>query len=232
MRILHTSLFGTPLYRWLLLAGVFLILLGASFVIRSQFDIEWTISSVQNFVDSLGAWGPIAFIGILTFRFLFLIPTELLLLAAGLVFGPGEGTLYAGLGITGSGLLKYAFVSVVGSDVLLNQLPKTVQQWMVSISTKKMSVWALGGVCAYPFLPKHIFQFGAILSGMSLAPYIAAIMTGGFIRAAIFTNIGEAISGGASLVAASIILLVCLALPISVPPWRRWMLAPLVKPNS
>jgi uncharacterized membrane protein YdjX (TVP38/TMEM64 family) len=90
-----------------------------------------------------------------------------------------------------------------------------------------MSAWALAGICAYPFVPKHIFQIAAILSGMQLPAYILSVLAGCFVRAAIFANLGEAIYNGSGLLTAAALLLVLLILPASVPSWRRWMLAPL-----
>lgn len=224
---LKRSLLGISLSRWLILAGVAVALVVLSLIIRGQLNIEWSIASLRAFVDGLGVWGPLAYIGILTFRFLFLIPSGLLLLVAGIIFGPVYGTLYAGLGLTGSALTKYCFSAIVGRDALLKQLPPKVRNWITMIATKKMSVWALAGVCAYPFFPKHVFQFAAILSGMRLVAYIPAVVAGGFIQGAIFANMGAAIYSGAGLMLASGIFLAGLILPMCVPNWRRWMLAPL-----
>lgn len=230
--MLKRNLFGVPIYRWFILAGISLGLLALSILIRGRLDIDWNIESLRGFVKNLGMWGPLAFIGILTFRFIFLIPTGLLLLVAGIVFGPVYGTLYAGLGMTGSGLLKYGFTIIIGRDAVLKRLPPSLQIWVLSIATQRMSIWALGGVCSYPLFPKHVFQFAAILSGMNLSAYVTAIVAGGFMRAAIFSNVGEAIYSGTGLVIATSLLVAGLVLPMCVPSWRRWMLAPLISNYS
>lgn len=221
------TLFGVSASRWLVLGVLGLGLVALSVLIRTQLEIAWDVQSLRAFVEGLGLWGPLAFIGILTFRFVFLVPTELLLLAGGIVFGPVEGTLYAGLGITESGLLKYGFVSIIGRDFVLRQLPLKAQNWALQIATRKMSALGLAGVCAYPFFPKHVFQLAAILSGMGFTIYMIAVFAGGLIRAAIFSNVGEAIYGGTGLMVTTGILAGSVALPLCIPPWRRWLLAPL-----
>ncbi|MEM7766063.1 MAG: VTT domain-containing protein [Pseudomonadota bacterium] len=226
------KVFGVPVYRWLLLAGVWLGLVFVSFHIRAQLDIEWSLESLRAFVTALGFWGPLTYIGILTFRFLFLIPTGLLLLAGGVLFGPIFGTMYAGLGMFFSGLLKYAFATIVGRDAILGGLPPRLQTWVREMAKGRMSAWALAGVCAYPFFPKHIFQFAAILSGMGLLTYICAVLAGSFARAFLFANVGEALYSGAGLALATGLLLAGLVLPMAVPSWRRWMLAPLKSPEA
>jgi uncharacterized membrane protein YdjX (TVP38/TMEM64 family) len=228
---LSTKLFGIAVSRWLILAGVGLALLAVSVIIRDRLNIEWSVFSLRDFVETLGVWGPLAFIGILTFRFLFLIPTGILLLGAGILFGPAYGTLYAGIGMFLSGMLKYLVASIIGRDAILKQLPTLAQGWLRSMADKKMSAWGLAGICAYPFFPKHVFQFAAILSGMSLAAFVPSVLAGSFVRAAIFANLGEAIYSGAGLIAATGLLLAALALPLAIAPWRRWLLAPL-KPDT
>ena len=120
MSDLSRPIFGITLLRWIFLAAISIGLLTISIVVRNQLEIEWSVQSLRDFVETLGIWGPLAYIGILTFRFVFLIPTGLLLLAAGIMFGPVQGALYAGLGMTGSGLLKYGFTLIIGRDVVDN----------------------------------------------------------------------------------------------------------------
>lgn len=221
------KVFGVPVYRWLLLAGVMIGLLSISLLIRSQLDIDWSLESLRAFVSRLGIWGALAFIGILTFRFLFLIPTGLLLLAGGVIFGPVYGTLYAGLGMFFSGLLKYGFVGIVGRRAFLSVLPSRMQVWVGKLAQGRMSAWALGGLCAYPFFPKHIFQYAAILSGMDLPRYVAAVLAGSLVQSFLFANVGEAIYSGAGIALSAGLLLSAIIVPFAVPSWRRWMLAPL-----
>ena len=225
--ILHHKMFGVVVFRWAILGAVGLTLLAASFVVRERLDLEWNVESLRRLVHGLGFWGPLAYIAILTLRFIVLIPTSILLLAAGILFGPVYGTLYAGIGLFGSGMWKYGLASIVGRDVLLAQLPERLQRWVSRVAEQKMSVWALAGVCAYPFFPKQVFQFAAILSGMSLTAYIIAIIAGSFVQAAIFANIGEAIYSGAGLATATGLFVSALVLPLIVPSWRQWMLAPI-----
>ena len=110
---------------------------------------------------------------------------------------------------------------------MLDRLPARLQIWVKDMAQRKMSTWALAGVCAYPFFPKHVFQFAAILSGMRPLIYAPAVLMGSFVRAAIFANVGEAVYSGSGLIASTAILIAGLVLPMCVPPWRRWMLGPL-----
>lgn len=229
---LDRTVLGVPMSRWLLLTAVILALLLVAALIRNQLNIEWNIESLRALVQSLGTWGPLSYIGILVFRFLFLIPSSLLLIAAGILFEPIEGAIYAGLGLFGSAVWKYGLVSIVGTQLALSQLPRNLQTWIHQFARRKTSVWALGGICAYPFIPKHLFQFGAILSGMGLVAYLMAVLTGSFIRAGIFAWFGQALYSSVSLVQITLSLVLLLAGPMCIPTWRHWMLAPLSQAKS
>ena len=216
-----------PVYRWAALGALILVLVALSAFIRGRLDLDWNVASLRGFVQSLGIWGPAAYIGILTFRFVFLIPTELLLVAAGILFGPVNGTIFAGLGMFFSGLVKYVAVMAIGRDALLHQLPDRLGDWVRSMAETRMSAWALMGVCAYPFFPKHVFQFAALLSGMRVMVYALSVLVGSTVRASLFATLGEAIFTGAGLIAVTLILIVIIAAPMTIPSWRRWVLAPL-----
>lgn len=228
---LKRSFLGLPVYRWLAVALAGLALLGLSIVIRGQLNIEWSVVSLRAFVVSLGFWGPLAYIGILTARFLFLIPTGILLIAAGIVFGPFYGSLYAGIGLFLSGMTKYLFALVIGREALIAQLPERLQRWIERVAARKMSAWGLTGVCAYPFGPKHVFQIAAILSGIPILSYSVSVLAGSFVRSSIYANLGDAIYTRSGLITASLAFALFLIIPLLVPSWRRWMMATL-KPET
>lgn len=229
--VLNRKVFGVTLTRWLLLAVVLASLVAVSVIIRDRLDLEWNVESVRAFIVGLGPWGPIAFIGVLTFRFLFLIPTELLLIAAGVLFGAVLGTWYASLGLLGSGILKIILVRIVGRRAILAQVPGRVRAFVESAAQKRLSAWALFGGCAYPFLPKHFFQLASILSNMDLRAYLAAVFAGGAIQAAVFAWLGHAVMSGAGIATSAALLLAALILPMAYPPTRRWLLAPFTTPT-
>lgn len=230
--ILHRKVFGVALSRWMLLAALLAVLVVLSVIIRERLDLDWSVASVRDFIAGLGPWGPIAFIGVLTFRFLFLIPTELLLIAAGVLFGVLLGTWYASLGLLGSGILKIILVRIIGRRAILAQVPSRVRAFVEGAAQKRLSAWALFGGCAYPFLPKHFFQLAAILSNMDMRAYLGAVYVGGGVQAAVFASLGHAVMSGAGIAASAVVLLAALLLPMAYPPTRRWLLAPFTTPTS
>ncbi len=213
---------GVPPSRWAALAAVLLALGLLSIPVRDRLDLEWSVASLRELVERAGFWGPVLYVGILTFRFAVLVPSSILLTAAGLCFGAIPGALYATLGLSLSALLKYGVASIAGRDFLLRQVPERMRA-RLAVGSRRASAGGLGLVCAYPFGPKHVFQLAAILSGMSLLRYVAAVGLGASFRAGAFAGLGEALATGAGLLWITAGLLAVGSLPLLVPGWRRWL---------
>ncbi len=215
---------GVSTARWLAAAAIVLGLGVASVFVRNALSLEWSVASLRDLVARAGWWGPALYIGILTFRFAVLIPSTILLTAAGICFGGAAGTLYATIGLTFSALLKFGVASVVGRDLLLRQLPRRWRDGL-AVGDQAETAGGLGLICAYPFGPKHIFEIAAILAGISLLRYTFAVFAGSAFRAGAFAFFGDAIATGEGVVATALVLLAVGLLPLAVPSWRRWLLA-------
>lgn len=217
-----TGLLGISTTRWALLAGVAIALGLLSLSLRAALDLEWSVESLRELVARAGLWGPVLYVGLLAFRFAVLVPSSILLIAAGICFGALPGALYATLGLTLSALLKYAVASVAGRDFLLRQLP---EKWRANLSVgdRRSTVGGLALVCAYPFGPKHVFQIASILSGMSFWKYALSVGSGANFRASVFAYLGEAVATGEGILVVSLLLLILGAAPLAVPSWRLWI---------
>jgi uncharacterized membrane protein YdjX (TVP38/TMEM64 family) len=193
-----------------------------SFEMRQALALEWSVESLRGLVARAGVWGPLLYIGILGFRFAVLVPSSILLVASGICFGPLAGTAYATTGLVLSALLKFAFASVAGRDVLLKNVPERLRA-QLSMGERRSSAFGLSLICAYPFGPKHIFQIAAILSGMSLWKYTFAVTSGAIFRAGLFATLGEAVASGEGVLMVSLVLLAAGAAPLSIPRVRGWL---------
>ncbi len=219
-----TGFLGISPPRWAALLALLLALGLLSVAVRDRLALEWSVASLRELVERAGFWGPLLYVGLLTFRFAVLVPSSILLTAAGLCFGAIPGMLYATAGLTLSALLKYGVASVAGRDFLLRQVPERLRA-RLAMGSRRASAGGLGLICAYPFGPKHVFQLAAILSGMSLLRYVAAVGIGASFRAGAFAWLGDALATGVGLAWISAGLLAVATLPLAIPGWRRWLLA-------
>ncbi len=204
----------------ILILGISVILL-AGYVVRQTMDLSWSVDVVRSKVQSFGVWGPVAFVLLVAFRFIFLLPISIVLVSSGLVFGPLFGTLWAGLGLILSALLKWATLLLVGPENVTRLIPEKHRSGVLNRLLAVMNPLVLTGACAYPFFPKHIFQIAALLAGMSGLVFLACVSLGAFIRAAFFAGFGQAMTTGTHFYPYAVAVVAVFAIPLLFPSLRR-----------
>jgi uncharacterized membrane protein YdjX (TVP38/TMEM64 family) len=196
----------------------------SGFFVHHSLQIEWSAESIRSVVDQAGYWGPLIFLAMMTFRFAVLIPSPILLAAAGVCFGVFAGTVYGGLGLLLSALFKFAVAKLLGREWLIARLPEPARR-RLALANSGLGVGALGAASGYPVGPAGVIHVGAILSGMRLVPFAVAVGVGSFIRAGTFSYFGKALTEGEGLAAATVVMVAVAFLPLLVPRWRTWALA-------
>lgn len=73
---------------------------------------------IKNWIQSLGAAGPVVYILIYTVRPVILFPASILSLAGGLAFGPVSGFLYTLAGASGGAMLAYFLSKQFGRKII------------------------------------------------------------------------------------------------------------------
>jgi len=194
----------------------------SGFFVRESLQIDWSADSVRTLVEHAGMWGPALFLVLMTFRFAVLIPSPILLTAAGVCFGVVAGTVYGGLGLLSSALLKFALAKLVGRERLLEQLPDATRR-RLAVTNSGLGVGFVGMASGYPIGPAGVVHVGAILSGMRILPFTLAVGAGSVIRAGTFSYFGNAITEGDGLLPATGVLIAVALLPLVVPRWRTWV---------
>jgi len=212
--------------RVLLVAAVIGVATLSSFFVRESLKIEWNAESVRMVVAQAGFWGPAIFLFMMTFRFAVLIPSPILLAAAGVCFGVVAGTVYGGLGLLSSALLKFALAKLLGREALIARLPEPTRR-RLGVANSGLGVGILGLASGYPVGPAGVIHVGAILSGMRLVPFTLAVGVGSIVRAGTFSYFGNALTAGDGLALATGVLVALAVLPLLVPPWRAWVVAQL-----
>ncbi|WP_157773494.1 TVP38/TMEM64 family protein [Brachybacterium vulturis] len=91
-----------------------------------------SLANLQQFIDSLGAWGPGAFLLASAASVVFpLVPAGLLVIAGPLLFGPVEGTVYNYLAVSAGSLLNFAIARHVGLGLIERLFrPRTVEKFL------------------------------------------------------------------------------------------------------
>lgn len=98
---------------WLLIAGGLFV-----FYQRSDVSVRELPEYIQLWVEQFGVWGPIVFIAAYTLRTLTFFSATVFTVAAGIIFGPYLGLLYAFIGANLAANLAYIVGRYFGKDVV------------------------------------------------------------------------------------------------------------------
>lgn len=202
-----------------------LVCVAAGLYVRTRHGLEWEAESIRQLVEGYGFWGPLVFTLLVAFRLVFLIPSQVMLVAAGVCFGFIEGTLYGTLGIALSGLIAFWLVRALGGKRLAARVPPRLQGLFDRGGRRGGAMLVILGT-SYPVGPMTAFHAGAGLTTMGYGLFLGAVSLGALMRSLLFSFLGARLieagllSSWPALLALGIVLL-----PILHGPTRRQLTA-------
>ena len=207
----------------LLAAGLALLLLaGQEF--RASAGIEISPESLREFVGTLGPVAPIAFLGMVTFRSVLLLPSAVVLTAGGLVFGAWLGALIGGIGLVASALWCFAAARWMGREWVQSRIPERLRP--LEQRAESIGPPLIGLATAHPMGVMTPLYFAAGLSRIRFAPFLAACAIAGTVRAGLYAWFGSQLVdvGSPRFWASTAVLAAAAVLPLAHPRVRRWLL--------
>lgn len=190
-----------------------------AYVLRESLALGHSPEAVRSFVGDLGWMGPAVYVVLFLIRSVLLVPSVVLLAAGGVCFGLVGGTLLGAAGLTLSALAKFFIAHVLGRDRLIARIPPRVRARMSAIDGR-MGANMLAAATAYPIGPNELIHIAAILSGMSLLPFLLAVGAGSLVRAGSFSLFGNALVEGQGLVVAIVVITAIAVAPLLFKPFR------------
>jgi uncharacterized membrane protein YdjX (TVP38/TMEM64 family) len=215
---------GMTRERWGALAAL-AVLLGVALYARTRLGISWDLDGLRAFMEGLGAWGPLAFIGVVTFRTVLFVPSQLALIAGGICFGTTGGTLYGAIGLLASGLLVFVLTRWLGADAVRSRVPQAAQRALAAAGSRGGAV-LVGIGTGYPVGNVTGYHAAAALTPMRYDVFTAAVALGSLLRAWTYAYFGNAIleRSTAELVAIALGVAAAAALlPLLHPRVRAWL---------
>jgi uncharacterized membrane protein YdjX (TVP38/TMEM64 family) len=153
--------------------------------------LQWKPESLRDHVAGLGVWGPVAMIGIMTFRPFLGLPSWLVMIATGMLFGPVLGTACGALGGALGGALIFGISRALGRDAVERYLRVGALQSLEEFVGVRGPPW----LALYTAIPitwlTPVFAVSG-LSRMSFAVFLTASGLGFVPRAALFAVAGRA----------------------------------------
>jgi len=201
--------------------------IGALIWLRTSSGIEFSPESLRDAVAQLGVLGPLAMIGIMTFRPFLFMPSWLVMLVNGMLFGPVLGTVTGAVGGVLGGALIFGIARSLGREAVQGYLRVGAMRAFEEFLVQRGAPW-LALYTAIPISPLTPVYAGAGLSRMRFAVFCVATALGFVPRAGLFAVVGRA-AVEPSLGNISIAVALGLVAVVGTMLARRWLSA---KPSA
>jgi len=210
----------------LLVASVLVIV--AFVALRRALGLELDPESLRGAVRGMGIWAPLAYIGIVAFRVPLGLPSQLVLVGGGLVFGTMAGTLYGAVGLLLSALALFVGARWAGRDAVEARVPERLRP-ILDVASSRVGVIFMAIGTGYPLGPITVYHLIGGVTAMPFPHFAVSVAVGCVIRAAIFTFFGSSLVSGQleRLLQAAAVLLLAVLLPLAFPRPRAWLLQAL-----
>jgi len=184
-------------------------------------DEGLSAASIRTWVVSLGWWGPVLYVSLITFRQFLFIPAALLLPAGGLCFGISGGTALGCAGIMLSGSLKFGLARTIRRH--WGDTPMSVRLHGIIRRLERTGPWLVGLGTAHPIGPMTPLHWAAGFAGVPFRGFLCAIAIGGTIRASLFALVGSSAvaSNSSAFYVACAVLTAAILAPILHPAIRK-----------
>jgi uncharacterized membrane protein YdjX (TVP38/TMEM64 family) len=139
----------STLRRSLVALAIVALALAVGSWLRGELGLELDVASLREFAQGLGPAAPILFVGLVAFRAALALPSQVVLIAAGLCFGTGIGTLVGGTGLDLAGRRAGALALALGSSYPIAPLsPIQAAAGLTPMSVMLFLVAAFAGALA------------------------------------------------------------------------------------
>lgn len=142
-----------------------------------QTGVLQSLANLQSFIDSLGAWGPLAFLLASTASVVFpIVPGGLLVIAGPVLFGAVEGTVYNYLAVCAGSLLNFLIARHVGLTLIERIFPARTVEKFLGWTRSGHFTRAFALAIALPVAPDDLLCYIAGTTRMRWRTYVAIIL--------------------------------------------------------
>ena len=210
--------------RLLVLASALLFIFVVGGWARESLGIALDVESVRAFAESLGPAGPFLFVFVVAGRSLLWLPSQVVLVAAGLCFGTLVGGIVGGAGLMISGLFLFTGARYAGRDAIEQKFGPRIRR-LLDFTRRRSGAVAFGLACGYPLSPLSPLHAAAGFTSMPVRNFVLSSFMGGAMRASIFAYFGNALTetDTTALVLPLVVFALALAVPLIFPSGRQWL---------
>lgn len=210
----------------LALVGIAVVALFAGLLwLRGESGVEFNAESLRDAVARLGAWAPLVYVLVVAFRVPLGVPSQVVLIGGGLLFGTLAGTLYGIAGLVASALVLFTGARWAGQESVVARLPARFQP-LLDIAGSRAGVVFVAVGTGYPFGPVTMYHIAAGVTQMSLRAFVLAVTLGSAVRSLTYTFFGSsAVSGNSERILQALgVFSLALVVPLLFRRPRSWIL--------
>jgi uncharacterized membrane protein YdjX (TVP38/TMEM64 family) len=143
-----------------------------------MFEIFKGRDELRAYVESWGAWAPVAFITIQALQVVVApIPGELTGAVGGFIFGAGLNVLYSTVGLTVGSIIGFAGARIIGLPLVKLVVPAHFLEKFHFLTERRGTLLTLA-FFAFPGFPKDLLCYVLGLSPMSFAMFVIVCTVG------------------------------------------------------
>ena len=208
--------------RWIRLA-VLALLVALALVARDALGVEWGTEALRARVAELGLWAPLGYVLLVAFRTPLLLPSQVVLLTGGLLFGVGGGTLYGALGLLLSGVMAFGMTRWLAGAGVRRRVPAGMRRTLDMAGTRGGAALLMVAT-AWPVGALALYHAAAGITRMRFALFLASVGSGSVPRAWTYAYFGSSLVEGRWLHVSLAGLIVAAALlPLAHPRARAFL---------
>jgi uncharacterized membrane protein YdjX (TVP38/TMEM64 family)/rhodanese-related sulfurtransferase len=195
----------------------FLLVGGIAWAIvnRQRFDV----GAIEAAIHDMGAWAPLAYMGLYVIATVLFLPGSLLGLAGGALFGPVWGAIYTLIGATVGATLAFLAARYIASDWVRAKAGGRLKQLIEGVEAEGWRFVAFTRLV--PLFPFNLLNYALGLTRIGLIPYVLASLVCMAPGTIAYTYLGyagrEAVAGGEAAIQKGLLALGLLALVAFLP---------------
>ncbi len=195
---------------------------------------RFTVAQIEHWVGRLGWWTPAIYLALWLVVPVLCLPGAPLGLAAGALFGPVRGSLYALVGATAGATLAFLVARYLAGDWATRRASGRIGRIMQGVEAEGWRFVAFGRLA--PIVPFNLLNYALGLTRIPLQSYIMATFFGMLPGTVAYVYLGyagrEALAGSPGLVSKGLaalgLLMAVLLVPTMFKRWRRRSTSPAI----
>ena len=151
---------------------VLVVVIAAIVVVAKVYELDQKLDALGEWIDGLGAWGPLAFIAIYIVATVAAVPGSVLTVAAGVLFGTVVGVICVSIASTVGASLAFLLGRYIARDTVAGWLERKEQFRRLDQLTEDHGELVVALTRLVPLFPFNLLNYGFSLTRVRFWTYV------------------------------------------------------------